>query len=89
MAIAVTPRLLEDCSIWAANLGKGLSLTASGDIGGSRASIGQLVGTLESARNSWVTFQGGFRTLNINYGGSRADFNVNLYGPVLSLTLRL
>ena len=72
------------------DLGNGFSLTASGDIGGFGLGAHidwQLVGTIDYAWNSWIVLQAGFRTLNINYGAARADFNINMYGPVIGATL--
>jgi hypothetical protein len=72
-------------------LGSGFSLTASGDVGGFGLGAHldwQLVGTVDYAWNSRIVLQGGFRTLNVNYGGNRADFNINMYGPVIGATLR-
>ena len=73
------------------DMGNGYGFTASGDLGGF--GIGahidwQLVGTVDYAWNSWIDLHAGFRTLNVNYGGSRADFNINMYGPIISATFR-
>jgi len=73
------------------DLGNGFSATASGDIGGFGAGAHidwQLIGTIDYALNSWVELHGGFRSLNFNYGAARADFNANMYGPILSATFR-
>ena len=73
------------------DLGNGYSMTASGDIGGFGLGAHldwQLVGTIDYAVNSCIELRGGFRTLNVNYGGSRADFNINMYGPILGATFR-
>ena len=73
------------------DLGNGYSVTAYGDIGGFGAGAHldwQLVGTIDYALNSSIDLHGGFRSLNVNIGGSRADFDVHMYGPILSATLR-
>jgi hypothetical protein len=73
------------------DLGNGYSATVYGDIGGF--GIGahldwQLVGTIDYALNSWAELHGGFRSLNFNIGAPRADFDVHMYGPILSATFR-
>lgn len=71
------------------DLGNGYSMTASGDIGGFGLGAHldwQLVATVDYAVNSSIELHGGFRTLNVNYGASRADFNINMYGPILGAT---
>lgn len=73
------------------DLGNGFGATASGDVGGF--GIGahidwQAVGTIDYAVNSRLDLHAGFRSLNFNYGASRADFNVNMYGPIFSATFR-
>jgi hypothetical protein len=72
-------------------LGNGFSATAYGDVGGF--GIGahidwQLVGTIDYALQPGVDLHAGFRSLNFNVGAPRADFNVNMYGPIISATLR-
>jgi len=72
-------------------LGNGFSATAYGDVGGFGAGAHidwQLVGTIGYTLNSWVELHGGFRSMNFNYGGARANFSVNQYGPILSATFR-
>jgi hypothetical protein len=73
------------------DLGNGFSATAYGDIGGFGLGAHidwQLVGTIDYALNSWIDLHGGFRSLNFNYGGSRAEFDSHIYGPILSATFR-
>jgi hypothetical protein len=73
------------------DLGNGFSATAYGDVGGFGAGAHidwQLVGTIDYAVNSWVELHGGFRSLNFNYGGARADFSANYYGPIIAATFR-
>jgi hypothetical protein len=73
------------------DFGNGFSATAYGDVGGFGLGAHidwQLVGTLDYAVNSWVDLHGGFRSLNFNYGGPRADFAAQMYGPILSATFR-
>jgi hypothetical protein len=72
-------------------LGNGFSATAYGDVGG--VGLGahidwQLIGTIDYAVNSSIDAHVGFRSLNFNYGAPRADFNLNMYGPIISATLR-
>jgi len=72
-------------------LGNGYSATAYGDVGGF--GIGahvdwQLVGTIDYALRPGVDLHAGFRSLNFNLGAPRADFNVNMYGPIVSATFR-
>jgi hypothetical protein len=72
-------------------LGNGYSATAYGDVGGF--GIGahvdwQLVGTIDYALRPGVDLHAGFRSLNFNVGAPRADFNVNMYGPIVSATFR-
>ena len=73
------------------DMGNGYSLTAYGDIGGFGLGAHidwQLLGTIDYALNSWIDLHGGFRSMNFSYGAARADFNVNMYGPILSATFR-
>jgi hypothetical protein len=73
------------------DLGNGYSLTAYGDIGGFGLGAHidwQLLATIDYSLNSWIELHGGFRSLNYSYGAPRADFNVNMYGPILSATFR-
>jgi hypothetical protein len=72
-------------------LGNGYSATAYGDLGGF--GIGahfdwQLVGTIDYALKSWIDLHVGFRSLNFSYGAPAANFNVSMYGPILSATFR-
>ncbi len=72
-------------------LGNGFSATAYGDVGGFGAGAHidwQVVATIDYTVNSWIELHGGFRSLNFNYGGARADFSANMYGPILSATFR-
>jgi hypothetical protein len=73
------------------DIGNGYSMTAYGDVGGFGLGAHidwQLVATVDYAANSWIDLHGGFRSLNFNYGGSRADFDVHMYGPIISATFR-
>lgn len=72
-------------------LGNGFSATAYGDLGGF--GIGahfdwQLLGTIDYAMRPGVDLHAGFRSLNFSYGGPRANFNVNMNGPIISATFR-
>ena len=72
-------------------LGNGYSATAYGDVGGF--GIGahvdwQLVGTVDYTLRPGIDLHAGFRSLNFNVGAPRADFNVNMYGPIVSATFR-
>jgi hypothetical protein len=72
-------------------LGNGFGATAYGDVGGFGAGAHidwQLVGTIDYAVNSWIDVHGGFRTMNYSYSAPAANFNVNMYGPMLSATFR-
>lgn len=74
------------------DLGNGFGATAYGDVGGFGAGAHidwQLVGTIDYAVNSAFELHGGIRSLNFNYGGARAEFNANIYGPILSATFRI
>ena len=71
-------------------LGNGYSATAYGDVGGF--GIGahvdwQLVGTIDYALQPGIDLHAGFRSLNFNVGAPRADFNVHMYGPIVSATV--
>jgi hypothetical protein len=46
-----------------------------------------VIGTIDYAVNSWTDAHVGFRSSNFNYGAPRANFNVNMYGPIISATL--
>jgi hypothetical protein len=73
------------------DIGNGYSMTAYGDVGGFGLGAHidwQLVATIDYAMNSWIELHGGFRSLNFNYGGRRADFDVHMNGPILSATFR-
>ena len=72
-------------------LGNGFSATAYADVGG--AGLGahidwQMIGTIDYAVTPSIDAHAGFRSLNFNYAGPRAGFNVNMYGPIISATLR-
>jgi hypothetical protein len=72
-------------------LGNGFGVTADGDVGGFGAGAEtdwQVMGTLDYKPKSWPPLRFGFRTLNFNYHGALARFNVNMYGPVLATTFR-
>jgi hypothetical protein len=71
----------------------GFGLTAYGDVGGfgiAAHSDWQITGLLDYVWNPQLTFQVGYRSLNVAYSASNRPlgFNVHLKGPVLGLTLR-
>jgi hypothetical protein len=71
------------------DLGSGWGLTAYADVGGFGVGANvdwQLVGTIDYKVNSKIDLHAGFRTLNFNYDGPRANFKVHMYGPILSGT---
>jgi hypothetical protein len=71
------------------DLGNGFGATAYADVGGFGVGANvdwQLIGTIDYTVASWLDLHGGFRTLNFNYDGPRANFNVHMYGPILSGT---
>ncbi len=75
------------------DLGNGLGLTAYGDVGGfgiAAHSDWEVIGTLDYVWNPTLTFQVGYRSLNVNYTASRTPLGYNLHmkGPLLALTLR-
>jgi hypothetical protein len=73
-------------------LGHGFGLTAYGDVGGfgiSAHSDWEIIGTLDYVWNSALSFDVGYRSLNLSYTSTRPlGFNVHLKGPLLGLTLR-
>jgi hypothetical protein len=72
-------------------LGNGFGTTLYGDLGGFGVGAHfdwQLTGTIDYAMRPGVDLHAGFRSLNFSYGGPRANFNVNMYGPVISATFR-
>ncbi len=75
------------------DLGNGFGLTAYGDVGGfgiAAHSDWQVLGLLDYVWNPALSFNVGYRSLNVAYSASRRPigFNVHLKGPVLGLTLR-
>jgi hypothetical protein len=73
------------------DLGNGYSSTFYGDVGGF--GIGahidwQLLATLDYTLRPGLDLHAGFRALNFNYTGTRAGFDVHMYGPIISATLR-
>jgi hypothetical protein len=72
-------------------LGNGFGTTLYGDLGGFGVGAHfdwQLVGTIDYAMRPGVHLHAGFRSLNFSYGGPRANFNVNMYGPIIAATFR-
>jgi hypothetical protein len=75
------------------DLGNGFGLTAYGDVGGfgiAAHSDWEIIGTLEYAWSPALTFDVGYRSLNVSYSLSRRPigFDAHLKGPLLGLTLR-
>jgi hypothetical protein len=74
-----------------AGLGGPWAATFSADVGGFDAGAHvdwQLIGTIDYTAASWLELRGGFRSLNVDYGGSRADFDLHMYGPIIGGTVR-
>jgi len=73
------------------DLGNGLSLTAYADVGGFGAGAHidwQLLGTIDYALKPGLDLHASFRSLNFNYTGVHAGFDVHMYGPIVSATFR-
>ena len=75
------------------DFGYGFGLTAYGDVGGfgiAAHSDWEIIGMLEYVWNPQLTFDIGYRSLNVAYSTSRRPlgFNVHMKGPVIGLTLR-
>ena len=74
------------------DLGNGFGATAYGDVGGFGVGSHidwQVLGTIDYAANSWINLHAGFRNISFNTSLQRANLNLNLYGPILSVTFRL
>jgi hypothetical protein len=72
-------------------LGSRYGVTAYGDFGGfglGAHTDWQLLGTIDYEISSRAEMHMGFRSLNYNYGARLADFNVHIYGPIVSVTFR-
>ena len=72
-------------------LGNGFGATVYADVGGFGLGAHvdwQAIGTIDYAWKSTVDLHAGFRSLNFNYGAPRADFNVNMYGPIIAATFK-
>jgi len=72
-------------------LGNGFSATVYGDLGGFGVGAHfdwQLLGTIDYAMRPGTDLHAGFRSLNFSYGAPAANFNVNMYGPLISATFR-
>lgn len=72
-------------------LGNGFGATIYADVGGFGLGAHvdwQAVGTIDYAWKSNVDVHAGFRSLNFNYGAPHADFNVNMYGPIIAATFK-
>ncbi|HTW54721.1 MAG TPA: hypothetical protein VME45_22725 [Stellaceae bacterium] len=74
-------------------LGYGFGLTAYGDVGGfgiAAHSDWEITSLLDYVWNPQLTFQVGYRSLNLAYSASSRPlgFNVHMKGPLLGLTLR-
>jgi hypothetical protein len=75
------------------DFGNGFGLTAYGDVGGfgiAAHSDWEIIGTLEYVWSPQLTFDVGYRSLNVAYSasGKLLGYNVHLKGPLLGLTLR-
>ncbi len=72
-------------------LGNGFSATAYGDVGGFGVGAHvdwQLIGTIDYTVKPGIDMHVGFRSLNFTYGAPAAEFDVNMYGPIVSATFR-
>lgn len=72
-------------------LGNGFGATLYGDLGGFGVGAHfdwQVVGTIDYAMKPGMHLHAGFRSLNFSYGGPAANFNVNMYGPIIAATFR-
>lgn len=72
------------------DLGNGFGLTAYADVGGFGAGANidwQIATLIDYTVGPRLDFHAGFRTLNFDYNGPRANFNVHMYGPILSGTI--
>jgi hypothetical protein len=66
--------------------------TAYADVGGFGAGAHidwQVVGTIDYSYDSRIDLHAGLRSLNFNYGAPRANIQLNMLGPILTLTYRL
>src|SRR3954447_23207221 len=73
------------------DFGNGFAATAYGDLGGFGVGAHfdwQLMGTIDYTIRPGLDLHAGFRSLNFSYGAPRANLNVNMYGPIISATLR-
>jgi hypothetical protein len=75
------------------DLGNGFGLTAYGDVGGfgiAAHSDWEVIGMLEYAWSPALTFDVGYRSLNVAYSASKRpiSFDMHLKGPLLGLTLQ-
>lgn len=72
------------------DLGNSFGATAYADVGGFGAGANvdwQIIALIDYTVASWLDLHAGFRTLNFDYDGPRANFNVHMYGPILSGTI--
>jgi hypothetical protein len=73
------------------DLGDSFATTFYGDVGGF--GIGahidwQILATIDYALQPATDLHVGFRSLNFNYAGARAGFDVHMYGPIVSATFQ-
>jgi hypothetical protein len=72
------------------DLGDGFGATAYADVGGFGVGANvdwQIAALIDYTVGPHLDLHAGFRTLNFNYDGPRANFNVHLYGPIFSGTV--
>lgn len=71
------------------DLGNGYGATGYADVGGFGVGAHvdwQLVGTIDYTPWPAMDLHAGFRTINFDINGPRAEFNVHMYGPILGAT---
>jgi len=70
------------------DLGNGFGATLYGDVGAGGAAVDwQVLATVDYSFRPRIDLHAGFRSMNFNYTGPLARFNVHMYGPILSGTL--
>jgi opacity protein-like surface antigen len=93
-------RSVQDDQVWEdpiiglrfdAELGRGFSFAAAGDVGGfdlSSKLTWQLLGTVDYRFNDWFSVRAGYRYLVVNYEDDGFVWDVNLSGPIVGAVFR-
>jgi hypothetical protein len=93
-------RSFEADEVWAdpiiglrfeAELGRGFSFAAAGDVGGFGLASDltwQLLGTLDYRFNDWFSVRAGYRHLAVDYENDGFVWDVDLSGPIVGATFR-